>query len=134
MAPTEFTFFGDLQAEIAQVDLDQSGLRLWRTTGGPPLSTWTTGLKPNGDIVQPVQMRVFACDRGALELTLLGKQGTPVEVDLDGRAAARVTVAPGGVWNGSIPTSNRPSPEKTCNFEIRSSGLVGSTRVEYVRA
>ena len=134
VASTAFTFVGEPLAEIAQTDLDQAGLRLWRTPGAPRLSTWTTGLKPNGDIVAPVRVVVYACGPGRLEATLLGKQGTPVEIDVDGTPAARVPLASGGVWNGSVPTPKNADGTRACIFEIRSAGLVGSTRIAFVRA
>ncbi len=134
VASTALTFIGELRAEIAQRDLDQAGLRLWRTPGPPRLSTWTTGLKPNGDIVETVRVYVYDCDRGRLELTLLGKQGAPIEIDVDGTLARRIPLAPGGVWNGSVPAPNNVDGPKRCTFEIRSPGLVGSTRIAFVRA
>jgi hypothetical protein len=134
VASTSFTFFGQPLAEIAQNDLDQAGLRLWRTAGALRLSTWTTGLRPNGDIVQPVRLYVYACQRGSLELTLIGKQGTPVEIDVDGLPAVRVTLASGSVWNGSVQAPARAHGTTECVFEIRSRGLVGSTKMVFVRA
>ena len=134
VASTAMTFVGELRAEIAQRDLDQAGLRLWHTPGPPRLSTWTTGLKPNGDIVETVRVYVYGCDRGQLELTLLGKQGTPVEIDVDGTPARRVPLAPGGVWSGSVPAPKGANGSTRCTFEIRSAGLVGSTRIAFVRS
>ncbi len=133
VASTAFTFVGEPLAEIAQRDLDQAGLRLWSTPGPPRLSTWTTGLKPNGDIVQPIRVVVYSCGPGRLELTLLGKQGTPVEIDLDRMPTARVPLASGGVWNGAVATPTNADGKRVCIFEIRSAGLVGSTRIAFVR-
>lgn len=133
IASTAFTFVGEPLAEIMQVDLDQAGLRLWRTPRTPRLSTWTTGLKPNGDIVETVRVYVYACASGRLEVTLLGKEGTPVEIDVDGTPTLRVPLAPGGVWNGSVPAPKDADGARRCTFEIRSAGLVGSTRIAFVR-
>ena len=134
VASTAFTFFGERLAEITQTDLDQTGLRLWRTPGSPRLSTWITGLKPNGDIVQPIRIVVYACGPGRLELTLLGKQGAPVEVSANGAPAARITIVPGGVWDGSVAAPDDANGQRPCLYEIRSAGLAGSTRIEFVRA
>ncbi len=134
VASTSFTLFGEPLAEIRQTYLDQAGLRLWRSDGPPRISTWTTGLKPDGDIVAPVRVFVYACGRGSLELTLLGKQGTPVEIDVNGLPAARVTPPSGTVWNGSVRAPAWADGARKCTFEIRSSGLVGSTRIVFVRA
>jgi hypothetical protein len=133
VASTAFTFFGTPVADNPQ-GVDQPGLRLWRSLGPPTLSTWTTGLKPNGDIVQPVRVSVFACGPGQLELTLLGKHGAPVEVSVDGSPRLRITPAPGSVWNGSIPSPAYASGDTRCVYEIESPGLVGSTRIEFVRS
>ena len=37
-------------------ETEQEGLRLWRTPGPPQLSTTTIGLRPNGDIQEPVHI------------------------------------------------------------------------------
>ena len=78
-------------------------------------------------------MYVFACQRGRLELTLLGKQGQPVEIRLDRRVVARVTPPTDGFWNGSIPAPADADGTRVCAFQIQSPGLVGSTRIEFVR-
>ena len=132
VASTAFTFVGEPLAEIAQKDIDQAGLRLWKTEGPPRLVTWTTGVKPNGDIVEPVRVVVYSCGPGRLELTLFGKQGTPVDIDVDRTPAVRVPLAPGEVWNGAVPTPKDADGTDICIFEIRSAGLVGSTRIAFV--
>ena len=54
--------------------IDQPGLNLWRTDGPVRLLTATRGVLPNGDLVGPATVRVYACGPGTLELTLIGKQ------------------------------------------------------------
>ena len=131
VASTAFTFAGTPIAENAQGP-DQPGLRLWKVPSAPALSTWTTGLKPNGDIVQPVRVTVFACGPGQLELTLLGKQGTPVEIARDGVPQRRIAPVSGTVWTGSIPAPTGANGHTVCTYDITSPGLVGSTRIEFV--
>ena len=92
-----------------------------------------TGLRPNGDIQEPVRINVYACGRGRLELTLIGKQGTPVEIDVDGVRRLRITLAAGSVWTGSVPAPKDANGNTRCVYEIQSPGLVGSTRIEFVR-
>ena len=131
VASTAFTFVGTAIAESAQGP-DQPGLRLWKLSGAPALATWTTGLKPNGDIVQPVRVTVFACGPGQLELTLLGKQGTPVVIARDGVPQLRIAPVSGAVWTGSIPAPRSANGKTVCTYDITSPGLVGSTRIEFV--
>ena len=76
---------------------------------------------------------MYACGRGRLELTLLGKQGTPIELRVNGITWARPRVAPDTVWNGSIPSPPDADGRSLCIFELVSPGLVGSTRLEFVR-
>jgi hypothetical protein len=133
LAPTSIAFHGEPVATVPLTDIDEAGLRLWRTAGVPRVSSVTVGLKPNGDIVQPVRVLVFDCSRGRLELTLLGKQGTPVEIRRNRRPVAHLTPAPGSVWNGFVEAPPEDADARFCTFEITSTGLVGSTRIEFVR-
>ena len=112
---------------------EQEGLRLWRTPGPPQLSTTTIGLRPNGDIQEPVHILVYACGPGRLELTLFGKQGTPVEIDVDGAPKLRIELPAGSVWNGSVPAPPYADGQTRCVYDLVSKGLVGSTRIEFVR-
>ena len=93
----------------------------------------TIGLRPNGDISEPVHILVYACGPGRLELTLLGKDGTPVVIGLNGTQQRRIALAAGSVWTGSIPAPTGATKETTCRYELQSTGLVGSTRIEFVR-
>ncbi len=133
VASSVFTFRGKIVAEAHQTGLDQAGLRLWQLSGPPRLSTSTTGLRTNGDIQEPVHMTVYACGPGRLELTLTGKQGTPVQIDIDGRPIRRVTPTAGMTWTGSVPAPRSANGKTRCVYGLSSPGLVGSTRLEFVR-
>lgn len=133
VVPRTVTVQGELVREIAQGP-GRQGLALWRTRGAPTLSTWTTGLMANGDIVGPVRVQVFACGPGRLELTLIGKDGTPLVVYLDGREVARITVVPRGLGNLAVPAPAAARGDTRCVYELLSTGLVGSTRIAFVRA
>ncbi len=130
-APTDFDLAG---VRIAQAprSTDLAGITLWRTDGPLRLLTSRTGVKPNGDVLGTAQITVYACGPGRLELTLLGKQGAPVELRVNGITWARPQIAPGGVWYGSLPSPPDADGRSPCVFEIVS-GLVGSTRIEFVR-
>ncbi len=133
LASTAFTLVGIATAESHQEGVGQAGLRLWRTPGPPQLSTVTVGLRPNGDISEPVTILVYACGPGRLELTLIGKDGTPVVISVDGAPKRRVAVAAGTVWTGSVPAPTSATGKTTCTYQLRSAGLVGSTQIGFVR-
>lgn len=133
VAPANVTFLGERDATIAQGD-DRPGLVLWRAMAPLRVSTWTLGLRPNGDIVEPAVLSVFACGPGQLEMTLLGKQGLPVRITVNGRLVRTVRVPPETVWRGAVSAPGDADGAGRCVFEIESDGLVGSTRLEYVRA
>ena len=63
------------------------------------------------------------------ELTLIAK-GSPVTVRLDnGHDTQERTLAPEEIWRASVPAIG---PEGLCTLTIAPSGIVGSTRFEYV--
>ena len=134
VAPTSLTFFGERIAETRLQDTLDAGLVLWRTDGPPRLSTASAGVLANGDFTNAATLTVYDCGRGRLELTLLGKTGNGVELRLDGITRRIVDVPAGGVWRGSVAAADYASEDGTCVFELVSEGLVGSTRLEFVRA
>ena len=75
---------------------------------------------------------MFACGPGRLELTLLGKQGLPTRVLLDGRVVAERTIPPEGAWRPRIAGPASADGTGACMFELQTDGLIGSTRVEWV--
>jgi len=134
VAPTSLAFVGDKTAEVVQTGLDQAGLRLWHTAGVPRLSSITSGVLANGDVDGTARMYVFDCGRGSLELTLLGKSGNPVRIATDNGPPVVVAPARNGAWRGAIPAPPGGYAGRVCTFAISSDGLVGSTRIEFVRA
>jgi hypothetical protein len=132
VAPTGMDLAGDPLAKAPR-STDLAGLTLWRADAPIRVSSWTTGLQPNGDILGEVAMTVFACGRGRLDLILLGKQGLPVEIRADGILYKRVTVQPGQVWQGSVATPPDADGKRRCVYTITSPGLVGSTLFTFVR-
>ena len=50
-----------------------------------------------------MRVLVYACGPGRLELTLIGKDGTPVEIAIEGAPTRRIEVPAGSVWTGSVP-------------------------------
>ena len=110
-------------------------MTLWHVTAPLRISARVVGLDPNGDIYgsESATVRVFACGRGQLELTLLGKQGLETRIVVDGKIAAGKRIPPNGVWRPSIPAPASANGRGTCVFRIETDGLIGSTRAEFVR-
>jgi hypothetical protein len=133
VAPTSLTLFGERISEIRLQDTLDAGLVLWRTEGPPRLATASTGVLANGDFTDAATFTVYDCGPGRLELTLLGKTGNPVALRLDGITRTIAEVPGGGVWRGAVETAAYASEDGHCFFELVSEGLVGSTRLEFVR-
>lgn len=132
VSPTEIELIGEPVAQAPR-STDLTGLTLWRAAQPVRVSSWKSGVQPNGDILGQALITVYACGPGRLELTLLGKEGRPVEIRADGILYRRVTVRPGAVWNGSISSPPDADGRRLCSFTIDSPGLVGSTRLAFVR-
>jgi len=134
-APGPVLVVGETVASAPPTE-EQHGLTVWRAQGPVRLSQRVVGLRPNGDLHggERADVRVYACGPGTLELTLLGKQGAPTRVVVDGAVVAERSVPPGGVWRPSVPAPPSADGSGTCVFELRTDGLVGSTRIEFVRA
>jgi hypothetical protein len=134
VAPVTYEVAGEPVTTIAQGP-DRPGLTLWTVPGTARLTSSIAGLQPNGDVLgQPVRISVYSCLPGRLELTLLGKQGFPVRLSVDGRLVRTVDLAPEGVWRGAVAAPRNADGHHRCVFEIASDGLVGSTRIDYVPA
>ena len=131
-APADFDLAGERIAQAPR-STDLAGLGLWRVDPPLRLLTSRTGVQPNGDVSGTAQITVYACGRGRLELTLLGKQGTPIELRVNGITWAEPKVDSGAVWTGSVPAPPDADGRSSCLFELVSPGLVGSTRLEFVR-
>ncbi len=107
------------------------GSGLWRINEPLRLVSRTEGFTPIGDFAR-AKIVVYPCGPGALELTLLGKEGLPVRISVNGFPWRTVVLAPGDLWSGAV-SSLRPAGQVIpCLFELKSKGLVGSTRVEWL--
>jgi hypothetical protein len=113
--------------------LDQPGVNLWRVEPPARLSMWTNGVQPNGDMIGPATVRVYACGPGQLELTLIGKQGAPLRISRDGDLVLRRTVPPGAVDHLVVPAPPDAHGDRSCVYELANDGLLGSTRIDFVR-
>jgi hypothetical protein len=134
VARSELELDGERLAE-ATPSTDLNGLALWRIEEPLRAVTRKDGFLPNGDIAgEPAFVTVFGCGRGELQLTLLGKTGEEVAVTANEIPRTRVRLATGEVWSGSIAAPPDADGHASCVFRISTTGLVGSTVVEWVPA
>ncbi len=133
-APTGVSIVGERLAELP-ASFEQRGMALWRATPPLKVSYRVSGLRPNGDLHggESAVVRVFGCGHGRLELTLLGKQGAPTRVLVGGAVAAEQAIPPGGVWRPSVPAPVSADGSTVCVYRLETDGLIGSTRVDFVR-
>ena len=75
---------------------------------------------------------MFGCGPGELQLTLLGKQGAPTRIWLNGRVVAERAIPPYSVWRPAVRAPANADPARRCVYELESDGLIGSTRIEFV--
>ena len=107
------------------------GSTLWRVDEPLRLASRAEGLSAIGDF-RHGKVVVYRCSPGALEVTLLGKDGFPVRITVNGFPWRTVQPQQGGIWTGSVPPLFFGDGESPCLFELASEGLVGSTRIEWV--
>lgn len=131
VAPRSIVLAGEELASYGPAT-DMSGLTLWQADSPLRVRWLTRGVQPNGDIVGVAQIQVLGCAAGHLGLTLLGKQGSPVRISVDGGRAVTVVPAAGTVWSGDVPAPAGADGTNRCVYEIDSPELVGSTRIEFV--
>lgn len=134
-APMGTSIVGEELATLP-ASFEQAGMSLWRVE--PPLrvSRRILGLKPNGDLYggSTARVVVFGCGPGELQLTLLGKEGKPTRILWGDRVLAERAIPPGAVWRPAVEAPTAATRGGRCVFRIQTDGLVGSTRIEYVRA
>ena len=113
----------------------EPGMTLWNVESPVRVLQRVRGLQPNGDLYggQTARIEVFGCGPGELQLTLLGKQGDPTRIWLGPRLLAERAIPPGTVWRPAVPAPATADGTGRCVYELESDGLVGSTRIEFVR-
>ncbi len=133
-APTTLLPIGDSVATIPPSE-EQPGLTLWRVERPVRILQRVSGIRPNGDLHggDTARIEVFACGPGELQLTLLGKQGLLTRILLNGETVAERAVAPETVWRPAVPSPPAADGSGRCVYELETDGLVGSTRIEFVR-
>ena len=133
-APAGVSIVGERVATLLS-SADQPGMAVWRADPPVRFAQRVVGLKPNGDLYagEVALIRVFGCGPGQLELTVLGKQGLPTRVLVDGAVAAARAVPPDTVWRPSVRAPASADGSKVCVYRLETDGLIGTTRVEFVR-
>ncbi|HUG65203.1 MAG TPA: hypothetical protein VMK83_08300 [Gaiellaceae bacterium] len=134
-APTTLRLSGEPLAALPQSS-EQPGMTLWRAETPVRILQRITGLRPNGDLHggESALIEVFACGPGELQLTLLGKQGLPTRIRLGGAVLAERAIVPEAIWRAAVPAPPGADGSGRCVYELETEGLVGSTRLEFVRA
>jgi len=134
VAPATMQMAGEPLAAIEAST--EPGLTLWRVEPPARVVQRVRGLQPNGDLYgeQSAKIEVFGCGPGTLELTLLGKQGLTTRIRLNGRLLAERAIPPETVWRPAVPAPADADGSGRCVYELESDGLIGSTRIEFVRS
>ena len=134
VAPSTLTFAGRPLAQLPAGSSATYGLTLWRVDG--PLRVMTalaSGFLPNGDFIDRARVIVYGCRVGRLEITLLGKSGSPIYSYVNGAARRTFDLPSQAAVTEIIPSPVFVDGSKPCTYDFETTGLVGSTRVAYVR-
>jgi hypothetical protein len=133
-APSTVLLAGEPLASIATTG--EPGMTLWSVEPPARILQRVRGLRPNGDLHggESARIEVFGCGPGELQLTLLGKQGAPTRVRLNGEVVAERAIPPETVWRPAVPAPAGADGTGRCVYELESDGLIGSTRIEFVRS
>ena len=134
-APTGTSIIGEELASLP-ASFEQAGMVLWRVEPPLRMSRRIVGMRPNGDLhgEEAARIEVFGCGPGELQLTLLGKQGLPTRVRSRGTILAERAIPPGAIWRVAVPAPESADGTGRCIYVLETDGLVGSTRIEFVRA
>ena len=125
-------------AQVTQSGLSQAGLRLWKLDPPLRLATRTTNVQAERRHLRrraSAQIAAYDCTRGTFRLTLLIKEPETVDLVLNGNrgAASQLPLSrsrPGLARDRPGLGARRPS---TCFLQIRPSGLLGTTVLEFDR-
>jgi uncharacterized membrane protein YidH (DUF202 family) len=133
-APTGTSIVGEELAAMPP-SFEQAGMALWRVEPPLRMSRRITGLRPNGDLHggEAARIEVFGCGPGELQLTLLGKEGRPTRIRLGGAVLAEAVIPPEGVWRPAVRAPKDADGSGRCVYVLETDGLIGSTRIDFVR-
>jgi hypothetical protein len=130
LAPATLVLDGEAVAGSEPSDAGP-GLTLWRADSPLRAVLERAAFSPNGDFVGAARVRVFACGRGTLAVTLLGKAPALVRAFVDGIPVRELRVAPGTTTRLELPAPPYAEGGRDCVFDLESDALVGSTTVAW---
>jgi hypothetical protein len=130
LAPATLVLDGDEKAAQAPSDAGP-GLTLWRAASPTRVVLRLEAFGPNGDFSGKARVRVFGCVRGSLLVTLVGKEGDPIRIVVDGIPLRELDLPPGVSDGVEIPSPPYADGTRDCVFDLESDGLVGRTRVSW---
>ena len=90
------------------------------------------GFLPNGDFINNARVVVYGCQRGRLEITLLGKSGAPIYAYVNGANRRSFDLLSQTAVTEIIPSPVFVDGTRPCTYDFVTDGLVGSTRIAYV--
>lgn len=131
VAPTSVRLVGAELASIAIREYEDIGLTLWRVEPPARVSSMRFGVRAEGDMHEPGRLTAYDCQGGRLELTLLPKASTRVELRVN-RVTVQVLDDIAGLEFVQAVVEPPPGAE-VCFFEVVPDSLLGSTRFEFVR-
>jgi hypothetical protein len=131
VTPSTITLVGTQVAARAAGDSEAYGLTVWRPTGPVRVVLRTEGFLPNGDFSGTARITVYACRRGTLDVTVLGKSGNPIEARVDGFAVQRLDTPAGKAATYRIPAPPYADGTRPCVFELENPGYAGTTTIAF---
>lgn len=133
LASERMTFAGSPVRSIRQ-PIDGSTLTLWKVDPPVRVRMLRTGFQPNGDFSGHAQIDVFGCGPGELDVTLVGKDGSPVTLGAAGVQPRTVAPASRVGVRVVVPTPLSAGGSTRCTFSLDTPGLAGSTVISFVPA
>jgi hypothetical protein len=134
VTPSTITLAGTQVAARAAGDSEAYGLTVWRPTGPVRVVLRTEGFLPNGDFSGTARITVYACRRGTLDVTVLGKSEAPIEARVDGFAVQRLDTPNGKAATYHIPAPPYADGTRPCVFELENAGYAGTTTIAFTPA
>jgi hypothetical protein len=123
---------GTRLGEAVQTGTGQRALVLWRVE--PPLrvSSRVTGMHANGDVYAAARLTAYGCTEGSFVVTLIAKGDQTVEFVRDDRPVLRRSFRDGETATETVPAAPA-APGGICTFDVDPTGLLGTTRFEFLR-